>query len=33
MTAQEKQNWVSEHVDFSGYVKYLNTSSLLPWIV
>ena len=27
MTAQEKQNWVSEHVDFSGYLKYLNTSS------
>ena len=27
MTAQEKQNWGSEHVDFSGYVKYLNTSS------
>ena len=27
MTAQEKQNWASEHLDFSGYVKYLNTSS------
>ena len=25
--AQEKQHWASEHIDFSGYVKYLNTSS------
>ena len=27
VTAQEKQSWVSEHLDVSGYVKFLNTSS------
>ena len=25
--AQEKQHWASEHIDFSGYIKYLNTST------
>lgn len=24
--AQEEQSWVSDHIDFSGYVKYLNIS-------
>ena len=27
LTAQEKQSWTSDHLDFSGYVKYLNISS------
>ena len=25
--AQEKQHWASENIDFSGYIKYLNTST------
>lgn len=28
-TAQEKQSWALDHVNFTGYVKYLNTSNFI----